>query len=105
MSGGFTQARFDAVDFVNAGTGVSTNRNIAEQTYNGWFLGSGYEYKLDWMPGLSWKTEYRFADYGSQDNTIIRTSTGIPAGEGSVDSHKFIQTIRSELVYHFNLGR
>ena len=103
VSGGFTQARFDAINFVNT-SGVSVDRNIAEQTYNGWFLGSGYEYKLDWMPGLFWKTEYRFADYGSQDNAIINTATGIPTGNYG-ESHKFIQTIRSELVYHFNLGR
>jgi outer membrane immunogenic protein len=103
MSGGFTQARFDAVDFVNT-SGVSVNRNIAEQTYNGFFLGSGYEYKLDWMPGLTWKTEYRFADYGSQDNPIITTSTGLATGSYG-ESHKYIQTIRSELVYRFNMGR
>ena len=106
VSGGFTQARFDAVDFVDAFTGSSTNGSIAEQTYNGWFLGSGYEYKLDWMPGLFWKTEYRFADYGSQDNPVIITSTGLPVSSGDyIQSHKYIQTVRSELVYRFNLGR
>jgi outer membrane immunogenic protein len=105
VSGGFTQARFDAVDFVDP-SGVSLNHNIAEQTYNGWFLGSGYEYKLDWMPGLFWKTEYRFADYGSQDNPVIITSTGLPVSSGDyIQSHKYIQTVRSELVYRFNLGR
>ena len=101
VSGGFTQARFDAVDFVDV-TGVSTNRNIAEQTYNGWFLGSGYEYKLDWMPGLFWKTEYRFADYGSQTNPTVFTFNGSPFIY-SVESHKYVQTIRSELVYRFNI--
>jgi outer membrane immunogenic protein len=103
VSGGFTQARFGAVDFVNT-AGVSTGRSIQEATYNGFFLGSGYEYKLDWMPGLSWKTEYRFADYGSLDNTIVTTATGIPTVD-SVHSQKYIQTVRSELVYRFNLGR
>jgi len=105
VSGGFTQARFDAVDFVNASSGSLTGISIAEQTYNGWFLGSGYEYKLDWMPGLTWKTEYRLADYGSQNNTMIFTSTGLPSGDGYVQSHKYIQTIRSELVYRFNMWR
>jgi outer membrane immunogenic protein len=104
VSVGFTQARFDAVDFVITDNGSSAFRSIAEHTYNGWFLGSGYEYKLDWMPGLFWKTEYRFADYGSQDNPLIPTATGIPTGQ-YVQSHKYIQTVRSELVYHFNMWR
>ena len=103
VSGGFTQARFDAVDFVDQNGNASTV-SIAENTYNGWFLGSGYEYKLDWMPGLSWKTEYRFADYGSRDNTIVTTGTNIPNGDGTVHSHKYVQTVRSELVYRFNCG-
>ncbi len=71
---------------------------IDQATYNGWFIGSGYEYKLDWLPGLFWKTEYRFADYGSRTNDFLRSTR---RGD-SVDSHKFIQTIRSELVYRFN---
>ena len=36
-----------------------------KHTYTGWFIGAGYEYGLGWLPGLFWKTEYRFADYGS----------------------------------------
>ena len=103
VSGGFTQARFGAVNFIDL-AGVSTGVSTQEATYNGWFLGSGYEYKLDWMPGLFWKTEYRFADYGSQDNPLIPTATGIPTGQ-YVQSHKYIQTVRSELVYHFNMWR
>jgi outer membrane immunogenic protein len=103
VSGGFTQARFGEVNFVNT-NGTSTGTSTPESTYNGWFLGSGYEYKLDWMPGLFWKTEYRFADYGSQDNPIVVKSTGSSTTD-SVHSHKYVQTIRSELVYHFNLWR
>jgi outer membrane immunogenic protein len=99
-SGGFTQARFDSVDLSTLGGPLFWTVDAA--TYNGWFLGSGYEYKLDWMQGLFWKTEYRFADYGSRDNAI--TEFGVPIGI-AVHSHKYIQTIRSELVYRFNLGR
>jgi outer membrane immunogenic protein len=101
VSGGFTEARFGAVNFVDTG-GVSTGISTQEATYNGWFLGSGYEYKLDWMPGLFWKTEYRFADYGSQTNPTVFTFNGSPFIY-SVESHKYVQTIRSELVYRFNI--
>jgi len=92
LSGGFTQARFDAVD-------LPGGFSVEETTYNGWFLGSGYEYRFDWLPGLFWKTEYRFADYGSKDNEIL--FSGAPIGD-TVHSRKFIQTIRTELVYRFN---
>jgi outer membrane immunogenic protein len=103
VSGGFTQARFGEVNLITTG-GRSIGDSVPESTYNGWFLGSGYEYKLDWMPGLFWKTEYRFADYGSRDNPIVDTATGVPTVD-SVHSHKYVQTIRSELVYRFNLWR
>ena len=34
--------------------------NTLGTTYSGWFLGSGYEYRFDMLPGLYWRTEYRF---------------------------------------------
>lgn len=99
VSGGFTSARFSAVDFVFVG-GVPTGLSVGAQTYRGWFLGSGFEYKLDWLPGLFWKNEYRFADYGTKTNDMFITATGAPFGF-SVNSHKYVQTVRSELVWRF----
>jgi outer membrane immunogenic protein len=90
VSGGYTQAHFDQF-------AVDTNAFFPATTYGGWFLGSGYEYGLNFMPGLFWKTEYRFADY--QAKTVAIVCTGCT---DSVDSHKYVQTIRSELVYRFN---
>jgi hypothetical protein len=69
----------------------------------GWFLGSGFEYNLGWFPGLFWRTEYRFASY-DKDNLSIVTSPGGARTDFSVDSEKFVQTIRSELVWRFNWG-
>jgi hypothetical protein len=45
FDGGFTQARFDGVNynFAFAGGGPS-GLSLAAQTYNGWFIGSGFEY-------------------------------------------------------------
>ena len=34
---------------------------MAATTYNGWFIGAGAEAMLPWFPGLSLKSEYRFA--------------------------------------------
>jgi len=90
VSGGYTEAHFDQID-------IGTHTYIPATTYNGWFLGSGYEYGLGFMPGLFWKTEYRFADYQAQTVPIVFTGF-----TESFDSHKYVQTIRSELVYRFN---
>jgi outer membrane immunogenic protein len=90
VSGGYTEAQFDQINF-------DASDYIPATTYKGWFLGSGYEYGLGFMPGLFWKTEYRFADYQAQ--TLSEVCLGCT---GTFDSHKYVQTIRSELVYRFN---
>jgi outer membrane immunogenic protein len=101
VAGGFTQARFGDVNFVNAITGLPTGLSIGAQTYSGWFLGTGYEYALDFLPGLFWKTEYRYARYGSKDNYVflngVRTDDFIRAT-------KDVHTVRSELVWRFSWG-
>jgi outer membrane immunogenic protein len=102
VSGGWTQAKFSQVDFVDAFLGVPTFDSILSRKRNGWFVGTGYEYGLTWfLPGLFWKTEYRFADYDSKTLDIVDTVTRLPTGF-TVDSDKRVQTIRSELVWRFN---
>jgi outer membrane immunogenic protein len=106
FSGGYTEAKFDQVNltFVNAPLiGVSADRSFDGRTYKGWFLGAGDEYALSFLPGLFWKTEYRFSQFDTETNPFIITSTGL-RGTDSVDSKKWVQTIRSELTYHFNWG-
>lgn len=103
VSGGYTEARFDAVNLLSVANGIPRNLAISKNTYSGWFLGTGYEYALGWLPGLFWKTEYRFADYGPDQVPIFSTLSGLPTGD-SVESRKYVQTIRSELVWRFNLG-
>jgi outer membrane immunogenic protein len=100
-SGGFTQQKTSQID-INFLFFGPAGLNSPAQTWNGWFLGSGYEYKLDWLPGLMWKTEYRFADYGSKTIPILVTATGAPTGVAT-NSHPYVQTIRTELVYRFNM--
>ena len=47
-------------NFAFAGGGPS-GLSLAAQTYNGWFIGSGFEYAFTWLPinGLFLKTEFR----------------------------------------------
>jgi outer membrane immunogenic protein len=104
ISGGFTEARFsglDLRDFDNPT--VPAGLRLDRHTYSGWFLGSGFEYNLGFFPGLFWRTEYRFASY-DKDNILILSSPGGARTDFSVDSEKFVQTIRSELVWRFNWG-
>jgi outer membrane immunogenic protein len=101
FSGGYTQARFDQVNVINAATNLSAGMHIGATTYSGWYLGSGYEYAISFLPGLFWKTEYRFAQYRAKSNPIIDTPSGLQIGLFAVDSEKYVQTIRSQLVWRF----
>jgi outer membrane immunogenic protein len=101
VSGGYTEANFDQI---NLSTIVGVPSFFySEHTYTGWFLGTGYEYRLPWFPSLTWKTEYRFSDLGS-DNLDRFTVAGVRTAT-AMDSHKYTQAIRSELVWRFNWWR
>jgi outer membrane immunogenic protein len=99
VNAGYTQARFDGFGLVSQSNGAPTNFSIGANTYSGWFVGSGFEYNLGFLPGLFWRNEYRFAQY-NRDNLAILQG-GAPNGD-TVSSEKTIQTIRSELVWRFN---
>ena len=104
FSGGYTETQFDAITDLTFGFGgVPATTFLPGQRYKGWFLGTGYEYGLSFLPGLYWKTEYRFADYRAESLPFTVIATGLPTGD-SLDSRKFVQTVRSELVYRFNFG-
>src|SRR5947207_6740656 len=63
-TGGFTQARFDQMNYSDAQTGASTGLVLPAQTFDGWYLGGGIEFELGgFVPGLYWRTDYRFPDY------------------------------------------
>jgi len=115
VSGGWTQTRFDQFSQVAAFGALGQpdpGTAVLAHTYNGWFLGTGLEYATNWLPGLFWKTEYRFSDYNTDRLAIVcvvsSAACGQTVGVGptglSFDSQKFVQTIRTELVYHFNWG-
>ena len=101
VSGGYTEARFNSINLVEALSGVSTTFSVDRHTYSGWFIGTGYEYALGFFPGLFWKTEYRFADYGTDRVPLLLR--GLDTGD-AFDQQKFVHTVRSELVWRFNWG-
>lgn len=103
VDGGYTQTRFGSTTFgfaVAPFTPGFASMNAA--TYNGWFVGGGTEYALNfsWLPvrGLFWRNEYRFATYNSADVPI--TFAGVVAADEHI--HPYDQTITSSLVWRFN---
>jgi len=98
FSGGFTEAHFDQINATAGGVLVNAN------TYNGFFLGSGYEYGFDFVPGLFWKTEYRFSGYQAANLPVV--TGGFPpfAGATAIHMQPYVQTISTELVYRFSWG-
>ena len=108
VSGGWTQARFDAVTLTDP-LGVIPasllNFNFGSQTYSGWFIGGGYEYQLPFAPNLTWKTEYRFAEYQAE-NLALNVCVLSACAPTLIDENnkKFIQTVTTSLVWRFNFG-
>ena len=105
FSAGYTEAHYNQVNLLSAiaPIGAPLGAYFGSQNYSGYFLGAGDEYALSFLPGLFWKTEYRFSDLDDRTNPIRFVATGGPTGF-SVDSHKYVHTVRSELVYRFNWG-
>ena len=105
FSAGYTEANFDRQNFTGLFTplGIPSTVYLDARTYKGWFLGAGDEYAIGFLPGLFWKTEYRVSEYDAQANPYRFVATGLTTGFGE-DSKKWVQTIRSELVYRFNWG-
>jgi len=103
FTGGYTEAKFDRVDFNALLFGILSPRgSFNSQTYKGYFLGAGDEYALSFLPGLFWKTEYRFSQFDTKTNSFYDT-TGLRTVT-SYDSQKWEHSVRSELVYRFNWG-
>jgi outer membrane immunogenic protein len=106
FSAGYTEARFNRQDYTNLvgpPFGIPQGFFTDSRWYKGWFLGAGDEYAISFLPGLFWKTEYRFSRFDTEYNPVRVTATGGLSGY-SEDSKKYIQSVRSELVYRFNWG-
>ena len=87
---------FDGLNynFAFAGGGPS-GLSLAAQTYNGWFIGTGFEYAFTWLPinGLFLKTEVRYSQCGGNFGVSV---------PGCFFFFFFTEFISTELVYRFN---
>jgi outer membrane immunogenic protein len=103
FSGGYTQAHFDRVDLLGFFLPpFSTGNNIPAHTYSGWFLGSGFDYAISVLPsGFFLRSEYRYSTYQADDLSRLDNITGLSTGR-AYNSKKFVQTVRTELMYRFN---
>jgi outer membrane immunogenic protein len=99
LNAGYTGARFSGADIVFTGTGVPVGLSTPAVTVNGWFLGGGVETAV--WPSWFWRTEYRYAYYGSKTLPEV-TAAGLVG-----DTFTFkptVQTVTTQLVFKFNGG-
>lgn len=106
FDGGWTGTRFTQSGEFQTATGTAIGFGYPNYNTNGWFLGGGYEYALNfsWLPihGLFWRTEYRFSEYNTRNLGEFNLATG--ALDGNVEHvTPYVQTITSSLVWRFNL--
>ena len=73
-------------------------------------MAAASEYQSGWIPGLTWKTEYRFSEYDRADQRRTFVNGGgfmacLARYIGTFSSDKlFVQTVMTSLVCRFNFG-
>jgi outer membrane immunogenic protein len=97
---GYTRANFSQVNFQSGVTGAPQGFFVAANTYNGWFIGSGFEYSFAFLPGLFIKTEYRYSSFNSANLPVLTAAGG--ASPFAINSTKYTQLVSTELVWRFN---
>jgi len=106
VSGGWTQSHFSSLaEQLTLLPEPTTGFGFLDHTYQGWFIGGGYEYRIPWanFHGLYWKTEYRFTEYVAADLPEVFLATGTPNGF-AMNSQKYEQTVTTSLVWKFSWG-
>jgi outer membrane immunogenic protein len=103
FSGGYTQGHFDGITFnLAAAPFTPAVFNIGPNTYTGWYLGSGFDYAISILPaGFFLRSEYRYSTFDAADLSVVFNTTGLTTGV-AVDAKKYVQTVRTELIYRFN---
>ena len=102
VSGGYTQGHWKSTNLTPFAGLVPTN-TLPGSTKGGWFIGTGDEYALSFLPGLFWKTEYRYSQFDRSNVDVLTFPGGALAGTSS--TQRFTEhSVRSELVYRFNWG-
>lgn len=104
FAGGYTEAHRTGVGNYLTTAGAPVGVGLRGGTTQGWFIGSGVEYQIGWIPNLTWKTEYRFSRYDTRDNFEYFVATGLNTGNFSRDT-LYTHAVVSTLSYRFNFGR
>jgi outer membrane immunogenic protein len=105
VDGGYTETRFlQSGEFSTLpGAYLVTAVGYPSFTDQGWFIGGGAEYALDWLPirGFFLKGEYRYAQYNSIN--LAETYAGGAGPTGNVETTRpYVQTVTGSLVWRFN---
>ena len=103
FTAGYTESTFDRTNLNFFPALAVAPLYFDKQTYKGFFIGAGDEYALSFLPGLFWKTEYRFSEFNAARLDIRNNPAGTLTND-SFDTKKYNHTVRSELVYRFNWG-
>jgi outer membrane immunogenic protein len=101
-NGGYTESRFDQINFSDTFAPFAPENAIGAHTYHGWFVGGGTEIALSGLfglplpSGLFWRSEYRYSSFNSADLPLLATP--------SLSEHMRpnVQTITTSLVWKFN---
>jgi outer membrane immunogenic protein len=107
VDAGWTGTRYSQMN-ITTNLGVGTGVGFPQHTYQGWFIGSGWEYALNWAPvrGLFLRSEYRYGTYENADLLQINFATGAPVGNAGLGdvlhATKYVQTATTSLVWRFN---
>jgi outer membrane immunogenic protein len=100
FDGGYTGANFDQIN-LNTFFGGPTGTGFLAQTYQGWFIGGGTEYALNFLwPGLFWRNEYRYASYNQI--TAVGQTFGVGPNFINENMKPTVQTVTTSLVFRFN---
>jgi len=109
VNAGYTETHFKDTIYFNAlGQNIAivpTGTLLPGTTYQGWFVGSGFEYSLNFLsvPGLFLKTEYRYSEFDRKQLNVLFTGTRLPTGLAETIM-PFSQSVITSLVYRFNWG-
>jgi outer membrane immunogenic protein len=101
VDGGWTETKFDQVNLTGLILGTTLSATLPSNTYSGWFIGGGTEYRLPWASGLFWRTEYRYASYQAADLVVF---TGGAPSTSAEHLQPNVQTVTTSLVWKFNFG-
>jgi len=119
VNGGYTQTHFTGVALYDrlSNGGLDTGIRLSGRTLDGVFVGTGFEYGLDWLPGLFLRSEGRASWFQNRDAVVsCAPGVGTVCGGGGFapgivgfnrDARHDIITYaaKTELVYRFNWGK